>query len=260
MGKYNSVTEMLLSCETNGMAHHYGDHLVKLDARNEEIVVVSDFHICSGLTPDKTYTGTENFFADGSFLRFLEHIGRRSDKRKTLVINGDFLDFLRNVLVPKKEEDFVLWKRELAAIGVMKSTDELRESIVDKELTYGLKTDDYKSVWKFITMVDGHIDVFQALGNWLNGTNRLVVLKGNHDLEFYWPAVRNYFRLTVAREIRKHEISELMNILEQTVLPNIFFIDDKVILDGEFYVEHGHRYDKYSRVVGGTCSRQRHGT
>ena len=250
MGKYSTVAQLLLNCEIDGLAYPYGNSLVKLNTHDEEIVVVSDFHVCSGLTENKTYQGTENFFADGSFLRFIDHIQHRSDKKKILVINGDFLDFLRNTIVPRKEEDFILWMRELLAIGITKSVDELKASIVQKEITYGLKTDDYKSIWKFITMVEGHIGVFRALGKWMHDGNRLIVVKGNHDLEFYWLAVRNYLRLTLARESNSIKHADIMKIMKDNILPNLVFVDDKIVLDEIFYIEHGHRYDKYSHVIG----------
>ena len=249
MKKYSSVAQLLLNCEADGLTYPYGNSLIKLNTQGEEIIVVSDFHICSGLTEDKTYQGTENFFADGSFTRFIDHIQHRSNDKKILVINGDFLDFLRNTIVPQKEKDFILWMRELLAIGITKTLDELKASIVKKEITYGLKTDDYKSVWKFITMVEGHIDVFRALGKWLHDGNKLIVVKGNHDLEFYWLAVRNYLRLTLARENHNIESADLMDVMQNKILQNLFFVDDKIVLDEVFYIEHGHRYDKYSYVI-----------
>lgn len=250
MDNNDSIARLLLSCENSGKVRPYGEPLVELSANGEEVIVVSDLHICSGLTKDRTYMGTENFFADGSFMRFIDHLSGRPGNKKLLVINGDFLDFLRNIMRPETEDDFDRWSRELAAIGIRKSVPELKASIVKKEITYGLKTDDYKSVWKLMTMADGHAEVFRALGKWLGGGNRIAVVKGNHDLEFYWPAVRNYFRLILSREIVGAGTSGQEQILEGTILPNLFFIDDRMVLDGEFYIEHGHRYDKYSRVLG----------
>ena len=250
MEKYSSTAQLLLSCEANGPASEYGRSLINLVTNGEEIAVVSDFHICSGFTQDKTYTGTENFFADASFLRFIENLAGRSNKKKLLIINGDFLDFLRNVLVPETAGDFAHWRSELEAIGIVKSVGELKGSLVKKELTYGLKTDDYKSIWKFITIVEGHSQVFRALGKWLSEGNKLVIVKGNHDLEFYWLAVRNYLRLTLAREVRNFRGTEIMDIMADTVLPSVIFVDDAILLDGVFYIEHGHKFDKYSFVIG----------
>jgi UDP-2,3-diacylglucosamine pyrophosphatase LpxH len=38
--------------------------------------------------------------------------------------------------------------------------------------------------------------------------------------------------------------------LSNFVLPNLRFIDDALVFDKVFYIEHGHRYDKFSHVVG----------
>jgi UDP-2,3-diacylglucosamine pyrophosphatase LpxH len=80
--------------------------------------------------------------------------------------------------------------------------------------------------------------------------NKLLILKGNHDLELYWPAVRNYIRLIIAEGIAdENKDQKIEDILKGIVLPGITFIDDSVVVDNDFYVEHGHRYDKFCMVL-----------
>ncbi|MDP4218305.1 MAG: hypothetical protein Q8927_19050, partial [Bacteroidota bacterium] len=61
---------------------------VPFDSRNEEIFIISDLHIASGRDPLGVHTGSENFFADEAFDRFLRHaegLGRAAKKRGLLV-------------------------------------------------------------------------------------------------------------------------------------------------------------------------------
>src|SRR5512143_1663945 len=111
------IAQLLLDCEKSGAAPPYtiDDHTyreargplfgrmrpertepVRYDARGAEIFVVSDLHIASGRNAAGVYKGTENFFADDSFARFLAWAqeSKRTD-RALLVINGDIFDFLR---------------------------------------------------------------------------------------------------------------------------------------------------------------------
>jgi UDP-2,3-diacylglucosamine pyrophosphatase LpxH len=47
----------------------------------------------------------------------------------------------------------------------------------------GLETDDYKSIYKLIQIRKGHTTFFNALAEWLHDGNKLLIVKGNHDLE-----------------------------------------------------------------------------
>ncbi len=250
-----SISSILVECESNGLAPAYvsdpaGHTIVPYNARKRDVYVVSDLHIAAGRGADGNYEGTENFFADDSFSRFLTEL-RSRDKGVVLVINGDFIDFLRVDRIPKSDEDFSAWEQALSGVGLPRTIDELRGSITPKEETYGLKTDDYKSVWKLLCCVNGHPHLFEALATWVCAGEPLVIMKGNHDLEWYWPAVRNYFRLVIAGRAARQLRRPIEGVLRRTVLPNIQFIDDALLVDEEVYIEHGHRYDKFSNPVGG---------
>jgi hypothetical protein len=66
----------------------------------------------------------------------------------------------------------------------------------------------------------------------------------------YWLAVRNYLRLIIAEGIDNSGMNkDIENVLKGIVLPNITFIDDSIEIDKDFYVEHGHRYDKFCMVL-----------
>src|SRR5262249_49923480 len=40
------------------------------------------------------------------------------------------------------------------------------------------------------------------------------------------------------------------DVLTERIAGNLLFIDDAMVIDGTFYIEHGHRYDKFTNVVG----------
>jgi len=297
-----AIAEILLNCEENGTAPKYfvnqntyrqqsssffGQPLpVRTEpfiynSDGEEIFVVSDLHIASGRNYAGVYKGTENFFSDDSFYRFLKYANTiKKTKNAILIINGDIFDFLRVTDFPGKvkkvrlskkikqviklqplkkpaepfkqavDNEYEEWVGELEKIGIYKTKEELEASISDKEMKYGLRTDDYKTIYKFIKIKKGHSPFFNALSQWLKTGNKLLILKGNHDLELYWPAVRNYLRLIIAEGIINNGTNkDFETILKEIVLPNITFIDDSIEIDKDFYVEHGHRYDKFCMVL-----------
>jgi len=126
----------------------YGEKMIAYPFEGKDIFVISDLHIAAGLNKNSNYTGNENFFADHSFQRFIDRlIEDYAGKTTLLVINGDLVDFLRISEIPETEADFLGWNNVLGKIGIHKTVGELRGSIIDKERKYGLKTDDYKSVW-----------------------------------------------------------------------------------------------------------------
>ncbi len=293
------MADMLLSCEENGLAPQYviaaeqtagsdadeASVILPISSDGRDIFVVSDLHLASGRGRDGNFDGCENFFFDASFHRFLKRSNDPLAGRKAiLIINGDFVDFLRVTYVPGRERglgkwqkflkriklrrratrirslhgddatrfrnDFDEWQDLLEQIGIHHSTDSLINSVSDKEEIYGLETDDYKSVLKLDIVVKGHGVFFDALSEWLGSGHQIVVVKGNHDLEWYWRAVRNYLRLALAMRLSGVTAQPVDQVLKNTVLPNLTFIDDAMIVDGDFYIEHGHRYDPLTRVIG----------
>jgi len=67
----------------------------------------------AGLNGNGNYDGTENFFADSSFVRFLDHLDKKLSQKKKglLIINGDLVDFLRIRNIPTTQHDFETWKQ-----------------------------------------------------------------------------------------------------------------------------------------------------
>lgn len=248
----SAISDILTAWE-NDPANAYGAPLVELSAAGGSTFVVSDLHTGAGLARDGTYDGLENFFADAAFVRFLEWAHCRAAGRGALlVINGDFIDFLRIVNLPDDDGAFEEWSRMLAELGISRTAADLRASITAKERRFGLKTHDYKSVFKLSVAARGHGDLFDGLAAWLARGHRLVVTKGNHDLEWYWRAVRNQLRFILAAAMVRQEMAQnIPQALTERVLAGVSFADNAVLLDRNVYIEHGHRYDKFTTVLDG---------
>jgi UDP-2,3-diacylglucosamine pyrophosphatase LpxH len=219
--------------------------------------VISDLHLAAGINASSNYQGTENFFADQSFARFIDHIDNKKPSAKSiLVINGDFIDFLRICDYPSSDKHFANWEEILSIAGIHKSQEELRDSIIKKEKIFGLRTDDYKSVWKLHICMLGHKVLFERLASWVNDGNELLITKGNHDLEWYWPPVQKYLQFYLARLL-----SQKLNIPVNKLLPSInertSFADHSIIIDKKIYIEHGHCYESTTAVQGNVLSDNR---
>ncbi|HEY4205733.1 MAG TPA: hypothetical protein VGM31_02930 [Puia sp.] len=242
------VSEILLGPEKIP----YGGKLIDISSGEKDIFIISDLHLAAGLNNDGNYDGTENFFADNSFVRFLDHLEERFSSAKTglLIINGDLVDFLRIRNIPITQDDFDTWHRTLDDIGISIPIDQLRSSISAKEVKYGLRTDDYKSVWKLCVCAAGHPLFFNRLAMWIWQGNELFITKGNHDLEWYWKPVRSCLRYLLAKEIASSQPVSIEDALKNFVHPGTHFADDSLLIDDKIYVEHGHRYENFTCVDG----------
>ena len=207
-----------------------------IEGTPERVLVVSDLHLGSGR--DETtgaFDARENFLSDGAFARWLSKSAEETSQA-LLVLNGDTFDFVRIRKCPTDSKGFSSWRTLLKAIG---GPEELAEpgSISAGEMDYGLRTHDYKTVWKLLVMARGHGVFFQALADWVGCGNSVVFVTGNHDLELHWPLVRTAIRYQLKQRNVDAAGSRVAFAGDQLVLENLFF-------------EHGHRHEAVTRVVG----------
>jgi UDP-2,3-diacylglucosamine pyrophosphatase LpxH len=177
---------------------------------NRSIIIISDLHISEGRLDDFDEELEQHLV---SFLSWLA----KQKEPVELVINGDFLDFVQ--AAPYSG-------RSLEAVT--------HEGIP-------LCFSEEQSVVKFRAILRAHPMVFASLRNFLNGNNnRLVVLPGNHDPDFFWPSIRREFTAAVGRIGSTDQVSFC---LERSYRP----------LDYPWlWIEHGHQHDKInSFFVGG---------
>ncbi|MDA0167643.1 metallophosphoesterase [Solirubrobacter taibaiensis] len=203
------------------------------EQRPRRLLVASDFHLGAGSDQRTgTYDATENFHADDAFADWLEHYGATDT---VLILNGDIFDFVRVTAVPVEEADCERWSQALRRLGYPEqasSPARLKLSVSRSERRYGLGSEDYKSLWKLLHIIDGHPGFFAALSRWIERGGEVVILAGNHDVELHWPLVRQAIRL----EVRQPEGGP-------------WFEDEDVRFEN-VQIEHGHQYDPMNRVQG----------
>lgn len=126
-------------------------------------VIVSDLHVGGGSADP----GDDHVYQDGQFRRFVDELAASGEGRRgeiELFINGDFLEFAQTAPDAYEGVDSRFWCSE-------------RESCA-----------------KLKVLLDGHRDMFRALGALAAGGNRVTVAAGNHDVDLYWPQVQQGLR------------------------------------------------------------------
>lgn len=199
-----------------------------MERKNQpDLIVLSDLHLGEGLRTDEPrYQPTEDFFHDLQFVRFLAHLQREYGKHPEnlkLVLNGDTFDFLTVTSVPDREE--------AALRGIRISTTEAK---------FGLDPTPLKSVYKLDRIVAGHRRFFEALSGFVSAGFRVEILQGNHDMELYFPEVKE----RVWEHLAAFEGSApLVHIRERVRFHPWFYLEQ-----GRIYIEHGNQYDANSSV------------
>jgi len=205
-----------------------------------EVLMVSDLHL--GIGRDRAtgrFVRAENFLADEQFAALLGFYLEAAQRGALLVLNGDSFDFLRITGVPRRRDELEAWSEALAGLGVDLSPEQLAASISTTERQFGLRTNDFKSVWKLHRVVEGHEGFFAALAGWVAAGGVLLFVKGNHDLEIHWPLVRRAIRAELVRR----------GVAAHSAGRGIRFCDTWVRI-ANIYIEHGHRFEPATAVDG----------
>ncbi|MCI0724058.1 MAG: hypothetical protein L0338_34625 [Acidobacteria bacterium] len=212
-------------------------------------VVVSDLHLGPGRRPETPYNfkREEDFFFDDEFADFLADLDReRGHEHRSkwrLLINGDLVEFMQ-ILVwpPLGPRGWEIWP------GV-------RVAMFEAERNDGLASTPLKSAWKLEVVAQGHPRFFQALARFIYSGNDLVIIKGNHDAEFYWPEVRRKFVEILATHIDMPGAAATLQL--DTWSDSRFVTRPEHIwttggtlqfcefsyADGPLYVEHGNQHE-----------------
>jgi UDP-2,3-diacylglucosamine pyrophosphatase LpxH len=184
-------------------------------------VVISDLHISAGPLDDCDAE------LEGALVGFLGGLAARAEPVE-LVINGDFIDFVQ--APPYEGAD------------------------LESETEDGIPLcfTQPQSAAKLEATVEAHGPVFTALGDLLRAKpdNRLVIMPGNHDADFFWDDVRERFAAAVCGRLAwddarprfteavcagdAGEAGRLVFHLEQSYRPRQ--------CEGA-WIEHGHQYD-----------------
>lgn len=214
-----------------------------VERRPGVVLAASDFHLCVGQDPRTgLYHRSENFFADGVFARWLG-AHKEVGSSRLLVMGGDLLDFTRIDDCPADMAAMEAWCDGLARLGRNTAPQQLARTLAYADRTFGLKSEDFKSVWKLWRMLDGHPGLVAALADWLRDGHAVILLKGNHDLELHWPLVRLAFRDVLLRELG--ETADAVTVVTTRLA---FALDGFDLANVRF--EHGHQHEGLTRVNG----------
>ena len=230
---------------------------------NFNYLFVSDLHLSEGVDPKtgKTHRN-EDFFHDEGFAQFLNHYVQMSRDETLsatyqipwkLVINGDIFDFLQVVSMPPVNDEQVVMEVMNAAGTAVSKT----KKVTANKAKYGLGTSEPEIVWKLQKISKGHPEFFQALGWFVACGNRIVMMKGNHDVELFWPAVQTCMQHILAESYAEwrtqalagdswpltlfDELPELLSV--EQVAAAVTFPPTYYFEEGIFYAEHGCQYD-----------------
>jgi UDP-2,3-diacylglucosamine pyrophosphatase LpxH len=198
-----------------------------VDQQNTQYLILSDVHLGSDLVQHARPWTTERLSrvleVDYNLASMLDHYSNNAgpDWKWTLVIAGDLVDF----------------------IGMSISADEaieLQTPLSEEEMEHGLGSAADHAVHKIHAVARRHPLVFSKLAQFVAAGHRLVLVRGNHDVDFYWEPVRRAF----IDELRAHA-----DLVDDPVAHSLFesrieFRQWFYYVKGQLYVEHGHQYDE----------------
>ena len=206
------------------------------EAPPHDVYIASDLHLCEGwLESEHRYARLEVFFYDREFARWIDRIladQGAKERGALLVLNGDCLDFLAVNRCPDNE--------------VAKERGFL---ITRAERKFGLASSESKSVWKTERILAGHPLFFTALARFLAAGHRLVMLRGNHDVELYWPEVQDCIAAGIVELALREKLVETPGGLRERIEFRQWFYHER----GRLYVEHGNQYDESNSFRYGLC-------
>ena len=191
--------------------------------RRFNYLVISDLHLQEA---DRDPAGRV-FYFDHEFADFLRHyrLFNVDDRKWKLIIAGDLIEFYRIPVRPSVDEKL------LRAVSLTPT---------DQKFFPG--TEPEKSVWKLELILRSHPQLLLALARFVAEGNEIHIVRGNHDLEFYWPDVQERFRLLIAQH---HPMDVGYLDMKAAVQDRIVFEPWFFLEKGLLYVEHGHQYDEY---------------
>lgn len=180
-------------------------------------IIVSDLHLGAGSFDLDQGNVLEDFIVDETFAHFLHELQEESESQGTdfeLIIDGDMMEFLQAPAVDQFDS-----QRVYAPEDYRSSSEEDSAKRVD-------------------LIIKGHPMFFAALREFIKPANpqrKVTIVKGNHDVNLYWPAV-------------KERIRQAMYATGEERVKLIAFEEVCIHREG-IYVEHGNQYaEKVNRV------------
>lgn len=187
-------------------------------------LIISDLHLQEA---EKNPAG-RLFYFDQEFADFLRcyRVFYVGEHRWRLIIAGDFIEFYHRINVQPKPDEKLLG-------GV---------ALTPTDLKFFPGSEWPKSVWKLDLILRSHPQLLLALARFVLAGNEIYILRGNHDLEFFWPEVQRHFRQLVTEH---HPVDKSYLETKAAAWERIHFVPWFYLEKDLLYVEHGHQYDPY---------------
>ncbi len=164
---------------------------------------------------------------DRDLSSMLDHYREQAEPGRpwTLIIAGDLVDFVGMSIAPGSGQVF-------------------ETPLTREEHSHGLGGAKDHALYKMRAAANRHDLVFRKLSDFVLAGHSLVLVRGNHDVDFYWETARHAFvQALVDRASESLADPEARAVFEARVEFRHWFYYVKDLL----YVEHGHQYDE-------TCS------
>jgi UDP-2,3-diacylglucosamine pyrophosphatase LpxH len=164
---------------------------------------------------------------DRDLAAMLSHYRLQRDPERpwTLVIAGDLIDFVGMSIAPALDT-------------------QLETPLTIEEHTHGLGSAQDHAFQKMGAVAERHDLVFRELAQFVADGHALVLVRGNHDVDFYWQTARDAFvKALVERAPGGFADEAARAVFEARIEFRHWFY----YVEGLLYVEHGHQYDE-------TCS------
>jgi UDP-2,3-diacylglucosamine pyrophosphatase LpxH len=192
---------------------------------DKNILVISDLHLGEDLRPGGANVSYLRHLAtlERELEKFLAHYTQhRLDGRPwRLVVNGDMVDFMSVMILPE---------------------DSPEEGDDDEDRLYGLGFGERQSQKKMERVIARHQGVFKRLGEFVAAGNDLVIVVGNHDVEFHYPSVQKTLVEWLCGLVLGMGADEGTRVAfagRISFCPWFYYKQDLI------YIEHGHQYDEY---------------
>jgi UDP-2,3-diacylglucosamine pyrophosphatase LpxH len=192
---------------------------------DKNILVISDLHLGEDLRPGGTNLSYLRHLAtlERELEKFLAHYtAHRLDGRPwRLVVNGDMVDFMSVMILPE---------------------DKAEEGDDEEDRLYGLGFGERQSQKKMERVIARHSGVFKRLAEFVAAGNDLVIVVGNHDVEFHYPSVQRTlveWLSGLSLGIGADDAARGEFAARISFCPWFYYKEDLI------YIEHGHQYDEY---------------
>lgn len=192
--------------------------ILPIRAMPHNLLVLSDVHLGSDLVehvrPDLGGQPSPGSRRDAELSALLHWYRERriGGAPWRLVIAGDLVDFV--------------------GMSVSPASCQLSTELNDEERRHGLGSSVDHTLAKLRRVAEHHHQVFAALARFVAAGNTLVIVRGNHDVDFHWEPVQAEFRALLAAHA-------------PVAADEIEFADWFYYEEGLVYIEHGHQYDAY---------------